>query len=383
MLPSTDELSRLLGTLYDAATDPQLWGEFLGQLGKNVGADSAALVMHQVGHDVHTVLRSWNLDPRGAMLYQEYYGSVDLWAQRGHASFPAGYVCTSESLCPLDEMARSEMYNDFLAPHNIEHGLFGVLEKGPSRWSTVSMYRGKTLSQFQNTDLDVLRFVAPHLRRAFRLHFQFSEIRALGTGLGTALDLMPVGIVLLGPKGEIVLTNRAAAQFISANDGLLASRNGLRAERLAESAVLERLVAEAAETSLGKGLKPAGAVSVSRSKGPPLHILITPVRNLKAESLIPVCALAFIHDPSQQVRPMPTILRDLFGLTPAECRIALLLADGRAPKEIAQMLGVAANTMKSHLSSIFGKTSTTGQVQLVRLLTQLSLKAPPVDRRSA
>jgi DNA-binding CsgD family transcriptional regulator len=76
-------------------------------------------------------------------------------------------------------------------------------------------------------------------------------------------------------------------------------------------------------------------------------------------------------------------LRDLFGLTPAECRVALLLADGKSPKEIAGTLCVTAHTMKSHLSSIFSKTSTSGQVQLMRLLTQLSLKVPFGDMASS
>jgi DNA-binding CsgD family transcriptional regulator len=65
----------------------------------------------------------------------------------------------------------------------------------------------------------------------------------------------------------------------------------------------------------------------------------------------------------------------LFGLTPAECRVSLLLADGHAPKEIADSLGVTANTVKSHLSSIYNKTDTSRQSQLAHLLGQLAMSA--------
>jgi len=373
MLPSTDVLSGLLGTLYDAAGDGSRWEPFLQQLGLSLRADSAALVMHQVGEEKYVVSRSWQLNPDGARLYQKYYGSVDVWAQRGRARLASGSVCTSETLYPHEQMAQTEMYNDFLVPQHIEHGLFGILENNMTRWASVSLYRSTHLPAFDEANLEFLRILTPHMRRAFRLHFQFSDSKACRAGLGAALDMMPAGIVLLGPKGEVLFLNRAAAQLAAANDGLRASQNGLAADRHEESAQLGKLIADAAATSQGKGLRLGGATRISRRQGTQLQVLVTPVRNLPLDDLVPVCAVAFINDPSQQVRPVPEILQNLFGLTRAESRIALLLADGRTPREIAQLLSVTAHTMKSHLSSMFGKTSTSGQVQLVRLLAQLSL----------
>jgi len=64
----------------------------------------------------------------------------------------------------------------------------------------------------------------------------------------------------------------------------------------------------------------------------------------------------------------------LFGLTPAECRVSLLLVDGLAPAAIANTLGVTANTLKSRLSSVYAKTGSSRQSQLTRLLVQLALK---------
>jgi DNA-binding CsgD family transcriptional regulator len=58
-------------------------------------------------------------------------------------------------------------------------------------------------------------------------------------------------------------------------------------------------------------------------------------------------------------------------LTPAECRVAILLADGHSPATIAEMVGVSRNTLKTQMSSIYGKTGTSRQAQLVRLLLQL------------
>jgi DNA-binding CsgD family transcriptional regulator len=55
-------------------------------------------------------------------------------------------------------------------------------------------------------------------------------------------------------------------------------------------------------------------------------------------------------------------------MTPAECRVALLLSDGRAPREIAEMVGVSFNTVRSQIKSIFAKTNVKRQGELIRLL---------------
>jgi DNA-binding CsgD family transcriptional regulator len=78
--------------------------------------------------------------------------------------------------------------------------------------------------------------------------------------------------------------------------------------------------------------------------------------------------VAFVHDPLRSQRPPQEVLRTLYGLTPAECRVALLLADGHAPRKIADMVGVTDNTVRSQIKSIFAKTGVKRQAELIRLL---------------
>jgi DNA-binding CsgD family transcriptional regulator len=165
--------------------------------------------------------------------------------------------------------------------------------------------------------------------------------------------------------------NRAAQRLLADNDGLQATREGLRAQRADESARLQQLVAEATTTSAGAGLRPAGVLTVSRQNRPLLQLLISPVRGFDVGEAHPVRAIVFVTDPARRVRTTHDTLRVLFGLTPAEYRLAMLLADGHGPPAIAEMVGVSRNTVKSHLASIYRKTNTSRQAQLVRLLLQL------------
>ena len=57
-----------------------------------------------------------------------------------------------------------------------------------------------------------------------------------------------------------------------------------------------------------------------------------------------------------------------FGLTPAECRVAILLGDGLAPRNIAETIGVTENTVRSQVKSIYSKIGVRRQAELIRFL---------------
>ena len=61
-----------------------------------------------------------------------------------------------------------------------------------------------------------------------------------------------------------------------------------------------------------------------------------------------------------------------FNLTPAEIRTLERLLGGRSPAEIADELGVALPTVRTHLSNIFAKTGTARQLDLVLLAVQFT-----------
>lgn len=56
-----------------------------------------------------------------------------------------------------------------------------------------------------------------------------------------------------------------------------------------------------------------------------------------------------------------------FAITPAECRVLMLLVQGHSLSDAADWLGCSLPTVKTHLSRLFAKTSTKTQTQLVRL----------------
>ena len=69
----------------------------------------------------------------------------------------------------------------------------------------------------------------------------------------------------------------------------------------------------------------------------------------------------------------PLTLQRMFGLTSAETRLALRLAHGDAPLEIARSWRLSRTTIRSQLASLFAKTETKRQAELVALLGRISV----------
>jgi DNA-binding CsgD family transcriptional regulator len=71
--------------------------------------------------------------------------------------------------------------------------------------------------------------------------------------------------------------------------------------------------------------------------------------------------------------PNPARLQQMFGLTSAEVQLAMRLATGQTPLEIARQNKVSRTTIRSHLAALFSKTETNRQSELVALLNHISV----------
>jgi DNA-binding CsgD family transcriptional regulator len=87
--------------------------------------------------------------------------------------------------------------------------------------------------------------------------------------------------------------------------------------------------------------------------------------------------LVLIGDPDGAASVPPDILAALYAMTPAEAQIGNALLAGQPIREIARRRQVSVGTVRVQIKSIFRKTKTHRQSELVKLL--LSLPRRPAD----
>jgi DNA-binding CsgD family transcriptional regulator len=108
-------------------------------------------------------------------------------------------------------------------------------------------------------------------------------------------------------------------------------------------------------------------VQVQRDDGHPL--VLNQIQEDPTDGSIVVVVL----DLNSQPQPNPLTLQRMFGLTAAETLLAMRMARGDTPGEVARERQLRKTTIRSQLASIFAKTQTRRQSELVALLSRVAV----------
>jgi DNA-binding CsgD family transcriptional regulator len=183
------------------------------------------------------------------------------------------------------------------------------------------------------------------------------------------IERLPDGIVLLDAALRTIYASPAARALEAKGRLTLCPRPGCADP--AFSGGLERLLRSAVRGAGGAISLPASSKSQRL-----LTLLATPVR---AQASLPfhganlrdAAALVFIIDIAQRRHIAVEQIRQAYGLTWSEARVAIDVARGASVVEVARALKVSPNTVKTHLRSVFAKTGTQRQSELARLISAL------------
>ena len=109
---------------------------------------------------------------------------------------------------------------------------------------------------------------------------------------------------------------------------------------------------------------------MTRSSGrSDLGLVIRPVPGSEwGEGQASPCAAVFISDPDLRESASQATLGELFGLTPAEANLAILLSRGLSLAEASETQSISQHTARAQLKAIFSKTGVSRQAELVRLV---------------
>ena len=122
------------------------------------------------------------------------------------------------------------------------------------------------------------------------------------------------------------------------------------------------------------------SLTVSRPKDlPGITVHVSPVGQEKIDFRPwPVAALVLAVDHAP-TRIDPAFVEAVLGRTPATSQIAVVLAEGRTPRDIAAMTGRKERAVRWHAQQVFEKRGISRQVDLVR---QVLSRASPSDPQS-
>ena len=374
------DFDRLLQSIYRGAVESPPWHRTLPALREAIDAQVVSLVLRPPSAgDRGIILNCVRPDSKQregdspladpgdweVTAYREQFFSLDPFI-----NLPPDRIISLDDLLGDAELMASDYYQHYLQPI----GLFRILgvDTGEPEGllARLRFSRRREEPPFSTRDRELLALITPHLRLAIEIYARLNHMTSERDIYAGAVDQLSVATIILDEKGRLLNTNALASALLKEADGLCLSGKHLRIENRSTDRELQSGLAsviraqQAGETSVVKALR------VPRPGGrSALGLVVRPVPVSEwAEGQAGPCAAVFISDPEQRDSASQQTLGQLFGLTPAEANVAILLARGLSLAEVSQVQNISPHTARAQLKSIFAKTGVSRQAELVRMI---------------
>jgi len=348
----------LIDDIYEAAIVPEKWQSVLDRLAQM--ADAEGTLLFAAGPGMPRWLSSRAI--QGVM--EEWIGSKwYLDNPRGQRLVPIDEprFLTDLDALTIEEMDASDFYTELLRPRGLGWCV-GTSVRAPSGdtlvFSIEKAHKKGPVPRSVTEQLDDLR---PHLARSSILSARLGLDRAKST-IAT-LEAVGLPAAALAPTGRVVSAN---AGFLACESRVrIGAGNMVQFASEPAQALLMEAVSNVARSQNGFGRSiPVRATQT----GPAFVAHVVPLRGGGLDVFTGALSIVFITSIVPSTSPPPPLLQALFDLTPAEARMASQITEGKSIEQISSATGVAQNTIRTHLKSVFQKTGVQRQAELVSLL---------------
>jgi DNA-binding CsgD family transcriptional regulator len=358
-------LERSASRLGDVVTDPTLWPDILTEVSGAVGAAGAGLLQA----DIRTpdIPRTQSCDELFRAYFSEGWHTRDDRAAHGVPLLLSGeQVIIDQDLFDPEQLRHAALYKEFLCRHGF--GWFAAIgfRAGPAFWG-LTIQRTIKEGPFEHADKRILATLAQRLTEVATLSTAVGRI-ALSSSID-ALNAVRQPAIAVDCRGSVLAVNASAEQIFDDELYVLHRRLVIRDEgaRHQLNALVDRMrsVADTEELATDP------VVIRRQDRRRPILIRILPVHGAARTPFIGARAVLTLT-PIQSSSPQDsTLIAKTFDLTRSEGKLACLIAQGLDPTQAAIRLGVSRETVRTQLKSIFAKTSTHRQSELVAMLSRL------------
>jgi DNA-binding CsgD family transcriptional regulator/PAS domain-containing protein len=345
----------------DAALNPSAWAKALNLVTAQTESYGAVLIP-VTGGAVPNIPMTDAMSAsaeryfcEGWYLRDERNYGFDTMMQRG--------VVDDLDISHLDKIKRHPYYQEFLAPHGLRWFAGVRVAAGDDVWC-LSIQRQINQEPFSRAEKNRLA------RMSDRLSTTAVLARALGTasanGTLEAFEMSGKAVLLVNRRGEIFQANKSAEQLLGGDVRI--ERRKLVSFDASATAALNRSLHELIFRSTAASL--AAPVLLPRRGRRP--ILAYPAR-LSAATANPLAdcqAIVVLVNLDKPHGHLPeTVLQTAFNLTAAEARLAARMASGLSLEAVTDQIGIAKETGRNQLKSIFAKAKVQRQSELVAVLS--------------
>jgi DNA-binding CsgD family transcriptional regulator len=368
-----EEFSSLVGNFYDASLDPTLWPTAFERACRFVRCSSAHLFAQDSVRKAANTYFTWGDHPDFTQSYVETYAKINPMFP-GAVFFDVEEIHQIVEIIPRSELCRTRFATEWMGPQQIIDDIFFIVEKSATSCSLFQVIRRRKEGVADEDAKHRMALIAPHVRRAVLIGKVIDLKKVEAAALADSLDTLTSAMFLVDASGRIVHANQSGHIMVAEGSVLRALGGRLGAiDPAASRALLESFAAaEDGDAAVGrKGI----AVPLKGHGGERYVANVLPLTSgARRKAGISYCAVAtvFVHKAALDLPSPPEAIATEFKLTPTELRVLFAIVEVGGVPEVAEVLGVSATTVKTHLGRLFEKTGAGRQADLVKLVAGFS-----------
>ena len=370
------KLSDLIGDVYDAALDQSLWEgviaratDFIGGAGATLFSKDATPQPGNVRYQLGKLHYAVGVDPHYQRLYFDKYAAFDPVAT-GHFLVELDQPFAIADLMPRHEFEETRFYQEWVRPQGLVDFVGAALDKSTASVAIFGVLRHERNGVVDDEARHRMRLIVPHIRRAVLIGRMFDLKAAEAATFADMLDGLGAGMYLVESTGRIVHANTAGYGILGAGNILRSVGGRLVACDMQVERTLREVFAAAGQGAAAVGTEGI-AVSLSGNDGERYvaHVLpLTSAARRRAGITYTAAAALFVRKAALAAPSPFEVIGKTFELTPTELRVLLAIVDVGGVPEVAEALGVASTTIRTHLARLFEKTGVARQADLVKLV---------------
>jgi DNA-binding CsgD family transcriptional regulator len=364
-----EQLSELIGEIYDAALDASLWSDVVGKAGRFVGGSAAAIYSKSPTALTGNVYYQSGTDPYYRELYFSKYIKFDPTTTAHYFADVEQPVAVAD-IMPYQEFLETRFYKEWVHPQGMVDNASAVLDKSVTSAALFGVFRYQSEGIVDDEARRRMRLIVPHIRRSVLVGRLIDLKAAEAASLADTLDGFSVGMCLVDAAGRIVHANTACHVILDAGDFLSAIGGRIVASDAKTDQTLRELFAAAGGGDAAVGTQ--GIALPLRAQDGSHYVahvlpLTSGARRLAGIAYAATAAL-FVCKVATEIPSPPEIIARAYHLTPMELRVLLAIVEVGGVPEVAVALGVAESTVRTHLGNLFLKTGTSRQADLVKII---------------
>jgi DNA-binding CsgD family transcriptional regulator/PAS domain-containing protein len=362
--------SQIVADLYDASIEPSRWPHVLIALAERARADAVGLLFNDFATGRGHFEAAIGIPAEALASYRRMHSQSNVWLADEQPFRETNTAIRGSQIVGEEKVKSSSFYNEWLKPIGLLSHLFAVVERETDGVMLLMLARREGKPDFEDDIVGDIQTLVPAVEQALHAGRGVRRLRALENAALRAIDVMPIGVVMLDQNGAVIEANRSARAVLEAGEGLTVANGGLAVDIGGRQTQLRELITRSEKQAPAFASGELTLLPVRRQAGQrPLTLLLMPLeQTIEAHVKQAPVALLFIGDPERSVGFDQTRIARLYGLSRAESRVAALLASGYRLEQVAEALDIAYETVRKHLKQIFGKTGTYRQAELVRML---------------